>query len=103
VFPVRYKLNFYINLLRNSLFKGLNLKFTMNPHFVEVTDDLIKQAQTLQSLLVDIIFIIELLVIRDGCKHNSDTTVPLMVQLLRTHIPQVKLSQCCTMNESPIT
>jgi hypothetical protein len=24
VFPVRYELNFYINLLRNSVFKGLN-------------------------------------------------------------------------------
>jgi hypothetical protein len=54
----------------------------MNPHLVEVTDDFIKQAQTLQALLVDIIFIIELLVIRDGCEHDSDTTVPLMVQLL---------------------
>jgi hypothetical protein len=38
VFPVRYKLNSYLNLLRNSVFKGLTHVPTATDTLVEIRD-----------------------------------------------------------------
>ena len=53
-------------------------------YLVKVTDDLIKQANTLQALLVDIILIVELLVVGDGGEHDADVVILLRVQIIRT-------------------
>jgi hypothetical protein len=49
MFPVRYELNFYINLLRNSVFKGLTLLLCSAYHFLP---SLVAPFPVLTSLLL---------------------------------------------------
>ena len=52
-------------------------------HLVEVADDLIEKSEALESLLVDVVFVVELLVVGDRGEHHGDVLVPLAVQLLQ--------------------
>lgn len=52
-------------------------------HLVKVTDDLIQQPETLETLLVDIVLVVELLVVGYGSKHDGNAAVALMVQFLQ--------------------
>lgn len=49
---------------------------------VKVTDDLVQQPKTLETLFIDIVLIVELLVVGYGSKHDGNATVALMVQFL---------------------
>jgi hypothetical protein len=51
-------------------------------YLIKITNYLVEQSQTLETLLVDVIFVIELFVIGDGGEHDRDTTVSLVVELL---------------------
>ena len=64
---------------RHWLDLEVRLTFRTNSYLVKITDYLIKKAETLKSLLVNVIFVIELLVIGDRREHDGDATVPLMV------------------------
>jgi hypothetical protein len=50
MFPVRYELNFYINLLRNSVFKGLNkIRFERTKEVLDLIDRSVTQRTTEQK------------------------------------------------------
>jgi hypothetical protein len=62
MFPVSYGLNFYINLLRNSVFKGLNCterhcEFCMRPHYTVYDVELITLETLFTFNLAYVIFI----------------------------------------------
>lgn len=52
------------------------------PNLVEVGDDLVQQAQTLQPLLVDVALCVEDFEVRHGREHDTHAVVGLMVPVL---------------------
>lgn len=55
----------------------------MPAHTVKVGDDLIEEAQTFDSSVVDTFFCVEVGEVWDGGKHDSDLIIRLAVQLLQ--------------------
>jgi hypothetical protein len=52
-------------------------------HLIKISDDLVKQPETLNTLIIAVQFHVEFMVVGDGCKHNANTFVALMVEVLR--------------------
>lgn len=61
-------------------------------YFIEIANDFIQQPQALQSLFVHVVFIVKLLVIRYGRKHDCNARISLVVQVLRRSRRQEMLS-----------
>ncbi len=54
-------------------------------YLVKIADDLIEKPETLESLLVDVVLVVELLVVRDGREHDGHVLVAFAVQVLETN------------------
>lgn len=54
----------------------------MSGHLIKISNDLIEQPQTLEALMVDVGFRIELLKVRDRGKEHTHTFVGLVVEVL---------------------
>ncbi len=54
----------------------------MFSHLVKVADNLIKQPEALQTLLVNVVLVVELLIVGDGGEHHSDVLITLVIELL---------------------
>jgi len=80
VFPPHKNVK-YIFKVGNEVF--LNLKLNkIQPHYlIEITNDFIQQTQALQTLLVDICLVVELLVVGNGGEHHGHAGVALVVEL----------------------
>lgn len=52
-------------------------------YLVKISNDLIQQAKALQSFFVDITLSVEHFEVRNGCKHDTDTVIRLMVPVLQ--------------------
>ena len=55
-------------------------------HLIKIGDDLVKQPETLDALIVAIQFHVEFVVVGDGRKHDANTRVALMVEVLRQSV-----------------
>ena len=55
-------------------------------HLIKIGNDLVKQPQTLDTLIVAIQFHVELMIVGDRRKHNANTRVALMVEVLRQSV-----------------
>ena len=51
-------------------------------YFVEVADDLVEEPEALETLLVDVVLVVELLVVGDLGEHDGNVLVAFTVQLL---------------------
>ena len=63
-----------------------HVALTTFPHLIKIGDDLVKQPETLDALIVAIQFHVEFVVVGDGREHNANTRVALMVEVLRQSV-----------------
>ena len=66
--------------------------FSLVLYLVKVTDDFVEESEAFQTLLVDVVLVVELPVVGDGGEHDPDVLVPLVVQLLK--IKSLQNSNC---------
>lgn len=52
-------------------------------YLVKISNDLIQQAKAFKSFFVDITLSVEHFEVRNGCKHDTDTVIRLMVPVLQ--------------------
>lgn len=64
-----------------DLFYAAELR--LQQQLVKVTDDFVEQSKTLQPLLVNIRFIVELFVVGNRCKQHADGRVAFVIKVLR--------------------
>lgn len=53
-----------------------------NTHLIKLTDDFVEQSKTLESLLVDVALIVKFLIIGYRSKHDSNTRISFVIEIL---------------------
>lgn len=61
---------------------NLKLIARSNTYLIKLADDFVEQSKTLESLFVDVALIVKFLIIGYRSKHDGNTRISLMIEIL---------------------